>query len=122
MPKKILVVDDELDVLKVISFRLRKAGYEVITASDGQMALEVARENKPDLMLLDIRMPILDGPEVCLRIKNDESLKDIPVIFLTASGGDMVKKDKAGELKAQGFLTKPFEVQELLEAVRSFIG
>ncbi|MEI6631423.1 MAG: response regulator [bacterium] len=122
MPKKILVVDDEPDVLKVTGYRLKKAGYEVITASDGQMALEVARENKPDLILLDIRMPILDGPEVCLRIKDDESLKDIPVIFITASSGNIMNKEKVGELKAQGFLTKPFEIQELLEIVRSFIG
>ena len=122
MPKKILVVDDEPDVLRVTSFRLKKAGYEVITAADGQAGIDSARANQPDLILLDMRMPVLEGPQACLQIKNDQALRDIPVIFLTASSGEAMNKDKAKELKADGLLTKPFESEELLATVRSFIG
>jgi two-component system alkaline phosphatase synthesis response regulator PhoP len=121
MAKKILVVDDEPDILKIVTFRLKKAGYEVTSAMDGQAALEAIRQNKPDLVFLDVRLPVIDGPELCLRIKNDESLRAIQVIFLTASS-DSMDKVRAKELNAEGVLFKPFESEELLAMVHSLIG
>ena len=121
MAKKILVVDDEPDILKVVTFRLKKAGYDIKTAEDGQKALEEIKKEKPDLIFLDLRLPIIDGYEVCRRLKSDEALKKIPVIFLTASTAPTVAS-KAEEFKADDFLIKPFEPEELLKKVKKFIG
>jgi CheY-like chemotaxis protein len=121
MAKKILVVDDELDVLKVTTYRLKKAGYEVSSATDGKAALEEVRKNRPDFIFLDMRLPGMDGIDVCLLIKQDEALKNIPVVFLTASS-DMAHQEKIEEAKADGVLIKPFEAEQLLETVRHFIG
>ena len=121
MAKKILVADDEADILKAVSFRLSKAGYEVITAEDGDSALEMAKSHKPDLILLDIRMPVKDGFEVCKEIKSDENLKNIPVIFLTASSGTKIE-DSVEDHKADGFVLKPFDAAVLIEKVKSLIG
>ncbi len=116
--RKILIVDDELDILRVVVFRLKKAGYEVITAGDGKSGLDLAREEKPDLILLDWRLPVMDGVEVCRRIKEDDNLKKIPVIFLTASmAGEIENKKK--EFGAEGYIIKPFEPSELLERVKN---
>ncbi len=119
--KKVLVVDDEPDILRVISFRLQKAGYEVLTAKDGKTALDLVAGNKPDLILLDLRMPVVSGEEVCATLKSDAALKTIPVILLTASSGGKIT-DKAKELKADDCMIKPFEAEVLLEKVRKFIG
>ena len=85
MAKKILIVDDEPDILKIVTYRLGKAGYEIIAAADGQKGLDLIKEQKPDLVLLDLRLPVLDGDEVCKQVKADDKLKDIPVILLTAT-------------------------------------
>ncbi len=119
--KKILVVDDEPDVLKVVSFRLEKAGYEVLAASNGKIALDLILENKPDLILLDLQMPVMDGYEVCRSIKGDDELKKIPIILLTAKSASIVV-DMVNKLEADGYLVKPFDPDELLKEVRKFIG
>ncbi len=119
--KKILVVDDEPDILKVISFRLKKAGYEILTARDGKAALDLIAVNKPDLILLDLRMPVMSGEEVCATLKTSVELKTLPVILLTASSGGKIA-DKAKELKADDYMIKPFEAEVLLEKVRKLIG
>ncbi len=119
--KKVLVVDDEPDILKVISFRLKKSGYEVLTAGDGKAALDLIAVNKPDLILLDLRMPVLSGEEVCAMLKASDELKTIPVILLTASSGGKIA-DKAKELRADDCMIKPFEAEILLEKVRKIIG
>ena len=120
MAKKVLVVDDEPDILKMVTFRLKKEGYEVITAKDGQEALDLIKSGRPDLVLLDLRLPVMDGYEVCRILKIDENLKQIPVIFLTASVvGSIVEKVK--EFKADGYLIKPFDPVKLLETVKKFI-
>lgn len=121
MAKKILVVDDEPDLLKVMTFRLKKLGFGIIEATDGQKAIDLIREHRPDLILLDLRLPIIDGWEVCRRIKADEQLEHIPIIFLTASAS-AVNLKKAKELKAEDFIVKPFEPEELLEKVKKLIG
>ncbi|MDD5194571.1 MAG: response regulator [Candidatus Omnitrophica bacterium] len=122
MAKKVLVVDDEPDVLKVVSFRLKKAGYEVLTAVNGKIAIDLILEDKPDLIILDLRMPVMDGYEVCTKIKADETLKKIPVILLTASSGGSNITEKMVELKADDCMIKPFNADELLKKVQKFIG
>jgi two-component system, OmpR family, alkaline phosphatase synthesis response regulator PhoP len=89
--KKILIADDEADILKSVSFRLKKAGYGVLTAENGATAIEMVRSHNPDLVILDLRMPVKDGLEVCKEMKADDSLKSIPVLFLTASSGIKVE-------------------------------
>jgi CheY-like chemotaxis protein len=120
MKKRILVVDDEPDLLKVTCFRLEKSGYEVLSAVNGKDALEMAGKECPDLVLLDLRLPLLNGPEVCARIKKDERLKHIPVIFFTASVQNLDEKVKA--CGAQGYIIKPFASEELLEKIKKFIS
>ncbi|MFA6079176.1 MAG: response regulator [Candidatus Omnitrophota bacterium] len=118
--KKVLVVDDEQDVLKVVSFRLKKAGYDVATAANGRIALDMVAVNKPDLMLLDIQMPVLDGFEVCKAIKGDEDLKNIPIILLTAKSSSIII-DMVNDLKADDYMVKPFNPEELLDKVRKYL-
>ena len=121
MAKKILVVDDEPDLLKVVSFRLKKSGYVVFEATDGQKAIALIQEHRPHLILLDLRLPIMDGWEVCRRVKADDQLKDIPIILLTASAG-AINSEMTKKLKAEDFLVKPFEPEALLEIVKKYIG
>ena len=116
----ILVVDDEPDILKVVSFRLKRAGYNVVSAADGEEALKLVQKEKPDLILLDIRLPSIDGYEICKRIKSNNALKHTPIIFLTASSGARIV-DAVKKFKADGYLIKPFEPEELLKAVESII-
>jgi CheY-like chemotaxis protein len=121
MAKKILIADDEIDILKVVTFRLRKSGYEILTAVNGKEALDLIQVKRPDLILLDLRMPLMDGYEVCKRIKHDEELKKIPVILLTASKINEAP-EKVRELEADDYLIKPFDPAKLFEKVKKFIG
>ncbi|HTZ11312.1 MAG TPA: response regulator [Candidatus Margulisiibacteriota bacterium] len=121
MAKKILVVDDEPDLLKAVVFRLKKSGYDIIEATDGQKAMDLVQEDRPHLILLDLRLPIIDGWEVCRRIKGDEELKNIPIIILTASAG-AINSETTRELMAEDLLVKPFEPDLLLEKIRKYIG
>ena len=122
MAKKILVVDDEPDLLKVVTFRLQKAGYETITAEDGQKALDLIQAQKPDLILHDLRLPIIDGNKVCERVKSDDKLKNIPVILITATSVPSKIVNKTKELNADDYLIKPFDPEELLKKIKKFIG
>ncbi len=117
--KKILVVDDEPDILKTVSFRLEKASYEILTATNGQEALNLVWEKRPDLILLDLALPGIDGYEVCKRLRADETLKNIPIIFLTASQPYRIKEKVKG-FDADDYLIKPFEAEELLAKVKKF--
>ena len=121
MPKRVLVVDDEPDIRKVVSFRLKKAGYEVTTAVNGKEALECVQKERPDLILLDLRLPIMDGYEVCKRLKSDEVLKSIPVILLTASMASTVR-EKTKEYNADDYMVKPFDPDKLMEKIKKFIS
>ena len=121
MAKKILVVDDEPDLLKAVTFRLRKLGYDIIEAMDGGQAMDLVQEHRPHLILLDLRLPIIDGWEVCRRVKADDQLKNIPIIFLTASA-DALNSEMTKQLKGEDFLVKPFEPEELLAIVKKLIG
>jgi len=115
--KKILVVDDEPDVASLLTLMLKSQGYKVITAGDGQEALEKARAEVPDLILLDIMLPRLDGYKVARMLKFDENFSHIPIIMLTAK---IQEKDrKTGlEMGADAYITKPFDTAALLEKVK----
>ncbi len=119
--KRILVVDDEPDIVKVVSFRLRKEGYDVEVAVDGEQGLTMASSVHPDLILLDVTLPKMSGYEVCSRIKEDEALKQIPVIFMTASLGAGHFNDMFPKTGAQGYVFKPFEFQRLLSEIEKFL-
>ena len=115
----ILVADDEEDIKSVLEMFLDVAGYDVVSAYDGLDAIEKIKESKPDLVLMDIMMPLIDGIEVVRQMKADDSIKHIPVVMLTAaSKSDMV--DKAMKAGAHDYIQKPFEpeqVQSLIEKI-----
>ncbi|WP_041082894.1 response regulator [Thermotoga profunda] len=120
MGYRVLVVDDSEVLRKIVSFNLTREGYSVDEAKDGKEALEKLQQIKPDLVILDIMMPYIDGFEVLKRMRKDPELAHIPVIMLTAKGGEDDPKT-ALELGANGFLTKPFSPIKLLEEVRRVI-
>jgi two-component system phosphate regulon response regulator PhoB len=117
MKPKLLVVDDEPGAGEILEQRLRDAGFTTIMAADGVRALELAREQKPELILLDIVMPELDGFEVCRLLRRDEATASIPVIFLTARTEEM-DRIVGLELGAEDYITKPFSSRELVLRIK----
>jgi two-component system response regulator VicR len=115
MARKILVVDDEKSIVHIISYNLKKEGFEVVTAYDGQQALRLALTENPELILLDIMMPKLDGFEVCRRIREKSQ---VPIIMLTARAEE-VDKVMGLDLGADDYVTKPFGVRELMARVKA---
>ena len=115
--KKILIVDDERDIVKVVMIRLQGAGYEVVTAFDGAQGVFMAHKEKPDLIILDIRMPAGNGFSVAQRLKRSMHTFTIPVIFLTGSPEKNAEK-KAMVLGARFYIKKPYDPEELLDAVK----
>lgn len=121
MKKKILVVEDEAELTEAIQIRLEQAGYEVLIAYDGQQALEKARGENPDLVVLDLMLPKIDGYKVCRMLKFDEKYKKIPIVMLTARAQE--KDENLGyEVGADAFITKPFKYQALLSKIRELLG
>ena len=109
---KILLADDEEDIKTVISLYLSSKGYEVITAYDGLDAIDKAKTEKPDLILLDVMMPIMNGFEVCQKLKDDAETQNIPIIMLSAAAqSDTITKSL--ELGAKDYIVKPFEPERL---------
>ncbi len=119
--KKILLVDDEVDLVETVRFPLEREGYTVLVSYNGEDALQQARKEKPDLILLDIMLPKLDGFKVCRLLKFDERYKYIPVLMMTAKTQE---KDKSlgMETGADEYVTKPFDVDQLMAKVRSYLG
>ena len=113
--KTILIVDDEQPIVDILVYNLEKEGYKTITASDGITAVNMALEKKPDLILLDIMLPRLDGLSVCKRIKNS---LNVPILMLTAKDGE-IDKILGLELGADDYITKPFSVRELVARVKA---
>ena len=113
--KKVLVVDDEQSIIDVLVYNLKKEGYETLEATDGLTAVNIALEEKPDLMLLDIMLPKLDGLSVCKRVKN---YLNIPILMLTAKDAE-IDKIVGLELGADDYITKPFSVRELMARVKA---
>ncbi|MEY4071125.1 MAG: hypothetical protein RL721_1739 [Candidatus Eisenbacteria bacterium] len=118
---RILVVDDEIYIVHILDFSLGMEGYEVVTALDGEQALEKAHTEKPDLIVLDIMMPKLDGYETCKRLKADAATKDVPVILLSAKGRNIDQK-VGFEVGADDYITKPFSPKKLVERINSILG
>ena len=118
---KILVVDDEIYIVHILDFSLGMEGYEVITALDGEQALEKVKSEKPDLIVLDIMMPKLDGYEVCKNIKSSAGTQHIPVILLSAKGRNVDQK-LGFDVGADDYITKPFSPRKLVERINQLLG
>jgi DNA-binding response OmpR family regulator len=121
MAHRILIADDEPNIVLALEFLMKKEGYEVQTAVDGESALYAVKKSRPDLILLDIMMPNFDGYEVCQRIRSDPSMKDVVIIMLTAKGRE-VEREKGLALGADFYITKPFSTQEVVQKVREVLA
>ena len=120
MSKKILIVDDEQDVLELLGTRLEGQGYEVVTLSDGRMAVSLAKKEKPDLIILDIVMPGVDGSEIANILKTDPQTKNTPVIFLTC----LITKEEEKRDNVIGgkyFIAKPYDPDDLLKIIENLL-
>ncbi len=115
-PKRILICDDDPAILRVLQVNLEVEGYDTLLAHHGEEALEVAKREKPDLVILDIMMPRLDGYQTCERLKADDELKDIPVVFLSAKA-QQSDIDKGKSYGVADYLTKPFDPDLLVETI-----
>ena len=111
--KRVLVADDELAILSVVSYKLRNAGLEVITANDGQQALELAKSEVPDLLIIDYEMPGLNGLEVCLQLRAETGTAQMPIIMLTAREMDIAEAD-VKRARISLVMAKPFSPREVL--------
>lgn len=120
MAKRILIVDDEPDIVEVLKQRLIGAGFEVIIAEDGYMGLETARREKPDLIILDLMLPKIEGYKVCRMLKFDKEYSHIPIIILTARS-QPVEEEIGYSTGANFYLTKPFDGNELTAKVKELL-
>lgn len=118
---KILIAEDEPDIRDLVAFTLRFAGYEVVTASNGEDAVSLAPKEVPDLILMDVRMPRMTGYDACRLIKTEARLKDIPVVFLSAKGQESEIQTGLGA-GAEEYLLKPFAPDQLIDRVRSILA
>ena len=120
MGKRILIVDDEVQLVEMMKMRLEAAGYEVLCAYDGQAALEMAKKERPDLLILDLMLPKMDGHKVCGLLKNDSRYAKIPIILFTARA--QYEDIALGrELGAEAYITKPFEPKILMEKIEELL-
>jgi DNA-binding response OmpR family regulator len=118
---RILIVDDEPNIVLALELLMKKEGFEVRSVDDGEKAYQAVGEFRPDLVLLDIMMPKMDGYEVCQRIRADASLKDVRIIMLTAKGRE-VEKEKGLALGADSYITKPFSTREVVLTVKDLLA
>jgi DNA-binding response OmpR family regulator len=118
---KVLIVEDTEEITALLKFKLKGAGYDVMVAENGEEGLRSARENPPDLVILDVMMPVMDGFEMLSILKKDEILKSVPVIVLTARSSE---KDvlRGFELGADDYVTKPFRIEEFLARVKAVLS
>ena len=121
MAKRVLIADDEPNIVTSLEFLMEQAGLEVRIARNGQEAIDIAAAFEPDLILLDVMMPVLSGYQVCQRLKSDPKLRRARVLMLSAKGRD-VEVAKGLELGADGYITKPFSTRELVAKVRELLG
>lgn len=117
---KILVVDDEVNITQILEFSIGSEGYEVITAANGEEAIDKARREQPDLIILDIMMPKIDGYEACRILKTNPLTKNIPVVLLTAKGRDIDKR-LGYEVGATDYIVKPFSPNKLIERIHELL-
>jgi DNA-binding response OmpR family regulator len=121
MPKKILIVDDEPSIIVPVQFLMEQNGYEVMVAFSGEEAMEIIAETKVDLILLDIMLPVIDGFEVCQRVRENPQWNKIIIILLTALGSD-ANVEKGLALGADAYITKPFSNVDIVEKVKELLG
>jgi len=119
--KRILIVDDDPDIVETVAFFLSGSDYQVFIAKNGKEALEQVKEEKPDLVLLDVMMPEMNGLEVCRKLKNNPETNSIPVVMLTAQGS---KKDVDDAIDggANGYVVKPFNLPGLVERIETILN
>jgi DNA-binding response OmpR family regulator len=120
MGSKILIVDDEAVLLETLAYHLEQAGYQVVTAADGASALEAVHREKPDLIILDLMLPVIDGLEVCRQLRRDNSTSGILILMLTAKSEE-IDKVVGLEVGADDYVTKPFSRHELLARVKALL-
>ena len=120
MPKKVLIVDDEPNIVLSVEFLMQRDGLDVVTANDGQEALEVLASSRPDLMILDVMMPRKNGFEVCAEVRADPELAGMPILMLTAKGREAEMK-KGISLGADAYITKPFSTHDLVAKVHELL-
>lgn len=120
MTRSVLLVDDEANISLSLEFMMTRAGYRVRTVANGEAALEAVASERPDLVLLDVMMPKLNGYEVCRRLRSDPALGDLRIVMLTAKGGP-VEGEKALALGADAFFAKPFSMVELQRRVAELL-
>ena len=121
MARSVLVVDDEPNIVLSLEFLLKQAGYEVRVARSGEEAVKAVAARVPDLIVLDVMMPTLDGYHVCETIRADPKLRSVRILMLTAKSRD-VEREKALALGADDYITKPFSTRELVERVKTILG
>ncbi len=121
MGKKVLIADDEPNIVVSLEFLMQQCGYEIHTVRNGNDALRVAREFRPDLMLLDIMLPLKNGFEVCQQMRESPELNRVKIVMLTAKGRD-IEVAKGLALGADAYITKPFATRELLDTVKRLLG
>lgn len=121
MAKKVLIIDDEIHIIKIIQYKLNSAGLEVVFAQNGPEGIKIANEELPNIILLDIMMPAMNGYEVLEHLKENEKTKNIPVVMITAKTqeGDKQKAEKIG---VTAYIFKPFSPQAVLEVVENILG
>jgi DNA-binding response OmpR family regulator len=119
--KKILIVDDEPNILMALEYTFKKNNFEVFIARDGQEALDILKNQQPDIIILDVMMPNVDGFETLKQIKNDERLQHCKVLFLSAKNKEK-DIEKGLELGANLYVVKPFSIKKLVEQVRELLG
>ena len=117
---RILIVDDEQDIVELLSYNLEKEGFSIVKAYDGEDALRLVRSEKPELMILDLMLPKMNGLDVCKAIRRNPEIANLPIIMLTAKG-DEVDKIIGLEVGADDYVTKPFSVKELVARVRAIL-
>jgi DNA-binding response OmpR family regulator len=121
MTKRILLCDDEIHILCAAEFKLKRAGYEVQTANDGQEAWEAIREQKPDILITDCQMPRMDGLELVRKVREAPETADLPIFMLTAKGFELSPDELAKKWNVMAVIAKPFSPRELLQRVNAVL-
>ncbi|MEN6407023.1 MAG: response regulator [Thermoguttaceae bacterium] len=122
MGKRVLLCDDEIHILRAAEFKLKKAGYDVHVANDGQEAWEAIQQQKPDVLITDCQMPRLDGLGLVQKVRADSQLADLPIFMLTAKGFELSHDDLAAKWDVRAVIAKPFSPRELLRQVDAALG
>lgn len=118
--KKVLVVDDEIHIVHVVAIKLRNNNYDVISAENGAQALKLAQEEKPDIVVTDLQMPVMNGVELIEKLRQDKATESMPVILLTARGFAVTDEQKQ-QLQVSAVLSKPFSPKELLRSIEDIL-